>query len=149
MDEAELRSSIGLLFNTQPLAVLSTHSQGQPYSSLVAFFATADLKRIVFATSRATRKFANLKADARVSLLIDNRSNEAADFRDAMAVTATGKAREAGEGEHEILLADYLAKHRSLEEFAASPTCALLVVDVDVYYAVSRFQHVMELHLSP
>jgi nitroimidazol reductase NimA-like FMN-containing flavoprotein (pyridoxamine 5'-phosphate oxidase superfamily) len=149
MDEAELRSDLKRLFEKQRLAVLATHSQGQPYTSLVAFSATPDLDHMVFATGRATRKYANLAADPRVSLLVDNRSNEASDFRDAMAVTATGRAGEADENEKKRLLEDYLAKHPSLAEFAASPTCALLKVRVETYYAVRRFQHVMELHMAP
>ncbi|MDB4433414.1 pyridoxamine 5'-phosphate oxidase family protein, partial [bacterium] len=99
MNESELRSRLGKLFQEQRLAVLSTHDQGQPYSSLVAFSASDDLTHLHFATNRATRKYANLHRDGRVSLLVDNRSNSASDFREAMAVTVTGRAREVGEGE--------------------------------------------------
>ena len=50
------------LFESQKLAVLSTQSDGQPYASLVAFWAPDDLKSIYFATPNTTRKFANLAA---------------------------------------------------------------------------------------
>lgn len=149
MDERQLRGAIANLFKSQRLAVLATHCEGHPYSSLVAFDTTDDLSQIVFVTGRATRKYANIEADARVSMLIDNRSNEAADFRDAMAVTATGRARSSSEEERAELLAAYLEKHPSLRDFAQSPSCELVVVDVEVYYAVSRFQQVVELHLAP
>jgi nitroimidazol reductase NimA-like FMN-containing flavoprotein (pyridoxamine 5'-phosphate oxidase superfamily) len=60
-------------FRSQPLAVLATHNKGQPYGSLVAFAATHDLDYLIFSTTRSTRKFANLSADPRVAMVIDNR----------------------------------------------------------------------------
>ena len=73
------------LLNSQPLALLATQNQGQPYASLVAFAASDDLKALFFATTRSTRKYANLSSDSRVAMLVDNRSNQASDFRWAMA----------------------------------------------------------------
>ena len=35
------------VLENQNLAVLATHSSGQPYANLVAFLATRDLKKIV------------------------------------------------------------------------------------------------------
>jgi nitroimidazol reductase NimA-like FMN-containing flavoprotein (pyridoxamine 5'-phosphate oxidase superfamily) len=110
----------------------------------VAFAATSDLKNLVFATTRATRKFANLRSDPRVSMVLDNRSNRVADFRKAVAATALGRAREVRGKERERLAKMYLAKHPHLKEFVASPTCALVKMRVEVYYAVWRFQNVFE-----
>ena len=61
------------LLESQKLAVLATHREGQPYGSLVSFVATEDMKQILFATTRSTRKYANLTADDRVAMVIDNR----------------------------------------------------------------------------
>jgi nitroimidazol reductase NimA-like FMN-containing flavoprotein (pyridoxamine 5'-phosphate oxidase superfamily) len=137
------------LFGSQRLAVLATQNQGQPYSSLVAFAASEDLEQLFFATTRATRKYANLSSDPRVAMLIDNRSNEAADFRWAMAVTATGKAGEVEGQEREKVLRIYLAKHPHLEDFVSSPSCALLKIRVERYYVATRFQNVIEVHVEP
>lgn len=60
------------LLETQLLAVLGTHHQGEPHASLVGFAASPDLRMLYFATGRATRKHADLAADARASMLIDN-----------------------------------------------------------------------------
>ena len=91
-EEAELEHLIRELFESQKLAVLGTQNEGQPYANLVAFAPSDDLKSLYFVTARATRKYANIEADARVTVLIDNRSNEDADFSQAAAVTATGTA---------------------------------------------------------
>jgi nitroimidazol reductase NimA-like FMN-containing flavoprotein (pyridoxamine 5'-phosphate oxidase superfamily) len=134
------------LFRTQGLAVLSTQGGGQPYSSLVAFAATPDLRELLFATTRATRKFHNLAAEPRVSLLVDNRSNREADFQEAMAATAVGRAREVDDSDLVALRDLHLAKHPSLGAFLAAPDCALIRVQVEAYYLVQRFQDVQILH---
>jgi nitroimidazol reductase NimA-like FMN-containing flavoprotein (pyridoxamine 5'-phosphate oxidase superfamily) len=129
------------------LGVLSTCGGQQPYASLVAFAATDDLSHIVFVTPRPTRKYANLTANARVALLVDNRSNRASDFRRAMAATAVGRVREVRKARNSRLIRNYLEKHPHLEDFVWSPTCAVLDVWVESYYVVERFQQVSELHL--
>ncbi len=144
-----LMENIRNLFLSQPLAVLSTHAGGQPYCNLVAFVATDDLKRVCFATTRATRKFDNLERDARVSMLIDNRSNQEADFQEAMAVTLTGRASPLTGQARAEMLPLYLRKHPSLEAFATAPTCALVGVTPMRYFLVSRFQQVMVLKMEP
>ena len=143
-DKQQIKQTLSELFASQKLAVLGTHQRGQPYGSLVAFAATQDLKSIVFATTRATRKFANLQADSRVSMVFDNRSNRVADFRKAVAATALGRAKELRGEERKKLAELYLAKHPHLKEFVASPTCALVRIRVEVYYLVWRFQNVIE-----
>lgn len=148
-ERAEVAGRVHRLLSSQPLAVLSSSAQGHPYANLVAFAASADMRRIVFATMRATRKYQNMREDPRVSLLIDDRSNRVSDIRDALAVTALGRATEVAGTDRKILEELYLAKHPHLESFVRSPGCALMAVAVATYYVVSRFQNVYELHLRP
>jgi nitroimidazol reductase NimA-like FMN-containing flavoprotein (pyridoxamine 5'-phosphate oxidase superfamily) len=133
------------LLKSSKLAVLATHKNGQPYCSLVAFSHTRDLKYIIFATCRSTRKYENLSADKRVSMLVDSRTNREADFHKAEAVTITGKATEVSKQIRNKYLRIYLRKHPELKGFVCSPNCALLRIKVDRYYLVSRFQEVMEI----
>jgi nitroimidazol reductase NimA-like FMN-containing flavoprotein (pyridoxamine 5'-phosphate oxidase superfamily) len=147
-DPQEIEATLSALFREQQLAVLATREKdGQPYASLMAFAASDDLGQILLVTSRFTRKYANLSADPRVSLLIDSRSHQSADIHEAMAVTVLGEAEEVTGAERDHLLTHYLAKHPHLEGFARSPSCALLRVRVRSYYLVSRFQEVVELHV--
>ena len=132
------------LFALQKLCVLATQGRGQPYGSLVAFAATADLKHVVFATRRDTRKYSNVAADRRVALLIDSRSNETADFRNAVAVTALGSAREVKGNRRHRLVKVYLDKHPYLEAFVNSAETALCQVAVEEY-VVARFAKVTRL----
>jgi len=148
MSEKKIREHIEDLLDSQLLAVLSTQRQGQPYSSLIAYAHTDNLATLIFATPKPTRKYANLMAEPRVSLLVDSRTNNEADFHSASAVTIVGDVREPGEAELLNFKSLYLRKHPYLENFVNSPTTALLKVAVKHYILVTRFQHVMELHLT-
>lgn len=92
------------LLETQRLAALATQQEGQAYLSLMVFASTPDLKQLIVATHRHTRKYANFMAEPRVALLIDNRSNVPSDTEEAIAVTGSGwqgrqnAARKRGQG---------------------------------------------------
>lgn len=147
--DLDLMDKIRGLLVSQRLGVLATNQGGQPYTSLVAFAFSDDLRRLFFATTRATRKFANLQAEPRVSLLIDNRSHRSEDFREAIAVTALGCAQEVSDSERQAVLGLYLDRHAGLREFVMAPTCALLQIEVTSYSLVSRFQNVVEILFEP
>jgi putative heme iron utilization protein len=136
------------LLDGQLLGVLGTHGEGAPYTSLVGFAATRDLRHLFFATGRTTRKHANLAADARASMLIDNRTNRPEDFTHAAAATAVGVVEEVGETEVDRFDALFLAKLPHLESFVRSPTCARLRLRVSTYLVVTRFQDVVEVRLE-
>jgi len=144
----EFQKQIQDLFKSEMLAVLATQRNGQPYASLVAFWSTDDLKHLYFVTPKTTRKFDNIRSESRVALLMDNSTNQDADFHRSIAVTAVGHARELMEPDRAEVLLHYLAKHPHLEDFARSPTAALVDVRVRTYYMVSNFQQVRELHFN-
>ena len=147
-ETSHLRWLLNKLFASQRLAVLATQSRGQPYSNLVAFCEAGDLQYLLFATNRNTRKYGNLVASPLVSLLIDSRSNQVSDFREAIAVTVIGRAEEVKGPEKEHLLGQYLEKHPHLADFARSPDNALFRVTVRDYKVVSEFQNVRGLHIQ-
>jgi general stress protein 26 len=144
-----LEEEITELLLTQKLAVLATQSsEGAAYASLIAFAATDDLQKIVFATPKATRKFANISHNPKVSLLIDDRSNNEKDFHDAQAVTVMGVIDRVADDKSQNELASlYLRKHPYLADFLHSPSTAFIIISALSYYLVSRFQEVMELHI--
>jgi heme iron utilization protein len=61
MDDSSLRQTLRSLFTSQKLAVLASTGDDKPYCSLMAFAVSDDLKHIVVATKRHTRKFANMQ----------------------------------------------------------------------------------------
>lgn len=149
MKEAiKLETDVRTLLASQRFAVLSTQEKDHPYMNLVAFAETGDLRTILFGTTRATRKYGNISAKSGVALLVDNRSNEVADIREAMAVTIIGSAWEVPASEREGLDRAYLGKQPHMKEFLSSPSTALIKVDVEYYLLVSRFQDVTILNLK-
>lgn len=145
---SDLLDRIYNLLSDQSLAVLASQKNGQSYANLVSFAVSDNLKIILFATSRSTRKFSNIQDNPLVALLVDNRSNSPADFKDALAVTAIGKAKEVNGVEKEDLSLMYLAKHPHLSEFISSPNQALMRVDISKYILVSNFQQVLEMKID-
>jgi nitroimidazol reductase NimA-like FMN-containing flavoprotein (pyridoxamine 5'-phosphate oxidase superfamily) len=145
---SQLKRLLKDLFSSQPLAVLATQSDGQPYGNLVAFAATEDLGGLLFATARGTRKFANIRKDPRVAMVMDNRTNQRVDFQRAVAVTATGIVKEIAGSEKNQLLKVYLSKYPHLNRFVTSPRCTLLRVNVNTYVVVRRFQKVVALSMD-
>ncbi len=142
--DQEIQAVLRDLFRSQRFAVLATDDHGQPFASLMAFAATGDLRQIVVLTERTKRKFANLKANSRVALLIDNRENKGSDTQDSVAATAIGEAGEVGSEAGAPLLELFLARHPYLAAFAASPSCAIVRVEISSYLLVSRFEKVLE-----
>jgi nitroimidazol reductase NimA-like FMN-containing flavoprotein (pyridoxamine 5'-phosphate oxidase superfamily) len=143
-----LYERIKALLSSQPLAVLSTQRNGQPYSSLMAFAFTDDLRSLVVATGASTRKHQNIVMDSRVSLLVDNRSHREEDFHAAAAVTILGTARRIDAGERAVHEQLYLKRHPYLQQFCRSPTTNLFQISVSHYIMVTRFQSVMEYHIA-
>ncbi|MGA8833084.1 MAG: pyridoxamine 5'-phosphate oxidase family protein [Desulfomonilaceae bacterium] len=146
-NEIQLRKQLRDLFNSQKFGVLATLEQSHPYMNLVAFAETDDLKSIFFATTRTTRKYSNLSSKSGVAMLIDNRSNEVGDLRHAIAVTIIGTATELKGNERLDGERIYLAKHPHMKEFLASPTTALITLQIRNCYVVSRFQNVTVISL--
>jgi uncharacterized protein YhbP (UPF0306 family) len=144
----DLRDKIFNLLKSQSLAVLASQKDGQSYANLVAFAVSDNLQIMLFVTSRSTRKFSNIQGNPLVALLVDNRLNSPADFKDALAVTAIGKAMEVNGSEKEKFSSMYLAKHPHLSDFISSPNQALLRVNVSKYIVVCNFQRVLEMDVD-
>lgn len=148
MEEKDIRAAIKKLLSSQKLAVLSTQRNGQPYSSLMAFGYTDDLREIIIATAKTTRKHQNIREESRVSLLVDNRSNGESDFHQALALTIIGTAGSVDPGEGELYEKIYLERHSYLQRFLHSPTTTMFRINVSHYLLVSRFQEVMEYQMQ-
>jgi nitroimidazol reductase NimA-like FMN-containing flavoprotein (pyridoxamine 5'-phosphate oxidase superfamily) len=144
--KARTPAAVHRILQQQRFAVLATAATDaasvQPYTSVMAFIATPDLRQVVVVTDRRSHKYANIRANPRVALCIDDRANDPSDTQRATVVTATGTVREAQDTERQRLLALYVDRHPYLTEFVHAPECALLCIDVGEYYVVDHFQRV-------
>ncbi len=138
----EITEKIGRVLKDQKLGVMATYEPEQPYLSLIAFCNTPDLTKIIFATDRNTRKYANLKRNPRAAILFDNRIVAHSDFRLGIAVTAYGDAQDVEESILSVLRHYYLEKHPTMEGFVNSPSTALLCLNVEYFQVVEDIQKV-------
>ncbi len=126
-------------------AVLATESEGQPYTSLIAFALSTDKKGILFITPKKTRKYKNILKNNRVSLLIDTRSNTGKDYMKAEAITILGNAFTVRKGRKwSELIRALIRKHPRLNEVIHSAETRLILVKITRCIHVSRFQTVSE-----
>jgi general stress protein 26 len=146
--EPSLKDKLKDLFSSQKLGVLATDQKKNPYTSLIAFACTDDMRQIVFATPKTTKKYSNILSNSSVSLFVDNRSNQSIDFRKAIGVSVIGTVRHIRKNKKSKLMKLYLEKHPQLETFLASPSCAFICIDVNTFHIVERFQDVSEIHLK-
>jgi uncharacterized pyridoxamine 5'-phosphate oxidase family protein len=126
-------------------AILATDSEGQPYTSMIAYALTADGKGIVFVTPRKTQKYKNILKNNRVSLLIDTRSNTENDYMNAESLTILGNAIPVRKGRKwSELTALLIRKHPTLNELIYSPETKLIFIKINRCIHVIRFQTVSE-----
>lgn len=148
-EQSQALGDIRGILDDQRFAVLSSHADGQPYASLVAFAADDDLRRIIFCTPRATRKYANLSSDPRAAMLFHTSHNQADDCTAAMSVTATGTVVEVPDQRRGAPGAALTGRHPGLAEFAGDPENALMALEVSEYHLVRRFQDVVRISMAP
>ena len=144
-DRQNIRNIIRELLDSESFAVLSTQGDGQPYSSLISFACSDDLKTLAFATPAGTRKLELILKSDRVSILIDNRSAGPESFNTLCAVTLTGRASVIKESEESRKWADALiSAHPYLRVFLKAPGTVIILVEAEKYFFVKRFQEVIE-----
>lgn len=140
-------SRIRELLDGQRFAALCTSQQGWPYVSLVAIVAESSLRQVYFATPQNTQKTANLYADSRVALLVDDRSNRAEDCQIGAALTLLGKAEPLTGHARADAAAVYLQKHPHLKSFVESPDTVMVCVHVERCRLVEQFQKTTDIVL--
>jgi nitroimidazol reductase NimA-like FMN-containing flavoprotein (pyridoxamine 5'-phosphate oxidase superfamily) len=123
-------------------AVLATQEESGPYVSLVAYALSPDLRTVIFATPKHTRKYKNLVKVDHVAILIDRRSTDLP-LAKGEAITLTGRAKALRKGkERDEMARVYLDKHQDLKGFVESPTTALVALRIDQAVHVCNFQTV-------
>jgi uncharacterized pyridoxamine 5'-phosphate oxidase family protein len=140
---APVLERLNALDKDQLHAVLATESDGQPYTSMIAYALSPDKKGVIFVTPKETQKYKNILKNNRVSLLIDTRSNTEKDYMGAESLTILGSAIPVRKGEKWLELAGVLTrKHPNLNEIIHSPETKLIYVRIIRCIHVTRFQTV-------
>ena len=130
MNDRTVSERMAALLRAKDVCVLATMSAEGPHASLMAYAAAADGRRLWMASEGDTRKVRNLRAEPRVSLLVDTREMLDKGGR-AQALTVFGICREMEPGpEREAALAAVVRRRPLLRELAAAPGTVALEVRV-------------------
>jgi general stress protein 26 len=141
----EVLSEIKTLCLEQPFAVLATQGKGQPYTSLISFAISDDLKKLFFSTPTKTRKYNLIINNSKVSVMIDNRSSQPESINMISGLTITGIARPLEDPEViRFWSAKLLERHSYLEKFIKAPSSSLILIDTTRFFYVRRFQEVYQ-----
>ena len=141
--QVNVHERLYLLNKKERHAVLATVSDGQPYTSLVAFALTPDARSLVFATPKKTTKYKNMLNNNKVSLMIDSRKNTSKGYMGSEAVTITGTAISVRKGRRrDQFSAMYREKHPELSDFVNAASTALMLVTFDKIIHAGKFQSV-------
>jgi len=143
MNTQNISKEIKNLLEKQKFGVIATQGKDIPYTNLVAFFSTDNMKNIVFATSKKTEKYQNILRNGKMSMLIDNCTNTPSDIENAIVVSAFGSAHEIKQNKHDFIK-KYEEKHPYLSDFVKSDDCALIIIKVQYYQYIYKFK---EIHL--
>ena len=73
--KSNLKVTLKKLLKSSLYGVLATQYKSQPYTSLLAYAFTGDLRNIIFVTPQTTRKYKLLNNCKRVAFQVDNRGN--------------------------------------------------------------------------
>jgi nitroimidazol reductase NimA-like FMN-containing flavoprotein (pyridoxamine 5'-phosphate oxidase superfamily) len=141
----EVEKRIKRVLDSQSIAVLGTSKDDEPYSCLVGFAVTEDLKQLLFATMRQRLKYKNMMANPRVTLMIDDRDAKASDFNDTTSITIVGSAEDMRGKMREQYASLLLQRNPALTDFVNSPDCAVIRVTIDKIYVVSEFESVVKI----
>lgn len=142
-----IERQVAELLAAQPLGVLCTRG-ARLHASLIAIASSQDLRTILFATARDTEKFNNLATDPEAAFLVHNARGTPEDFQQALALTIQGRAGEVEFAAQKVFDRIYLGRHPSLAPFIAAPTTARMILAVDTYRLVRRFEQVQILRFD-
>jgi len=140
-----VQNEIKNILLTESFAVLSTQGEGQPFSSLISYACSENLKKIVFATPLGTRKVDLISRCNKVSVMVDTRARNPESINEINAITIIGEAKIIEDNNEKLSWENLLIKtHPYLETFVKASTTGIVAVDVEKYFYVRKFQEVIE-----
>ncbi len=120
------------LVRDKGVCVLATVAENMPHCSLMSYVPDRDCREIYMMTQKGTKKYRNLTANRKVSLLIDTREEDCgADRAKIKALTVSGIFTTIGDGaKRKLVRQKLLKKHPQLKPFAEDPCAEVFAVRV-------------------
>ena len=90
--QTKMLEEMKTIVKKETICVLATVSEGKPHCSLMSYVSDEEGREIYMTSHRKTKKFANLRANPSVSLLVDTREEDRGSKRaNVRALTVEGE----------------------------------------------------------
>lgn len=114
------------------ICVLATARDNKPHCSLMAYVTDDHCREIYMVTSKTSTKYRNLKANQRVSLLIDNRGIDTRDKTQALTITGRFEPI-VNEQSRQVARSLLIGSHPHLKDLLTDPDAAILRVKIQSF----------------
>ena len=135
------------IISASDLAVLATCADNQPHCSLMAYAVHND-SSILMLTRRETRKFKNISANPRVSVMVDTRLESSEQRFAIKALTINGVCSPCSKHEQKRLKDLLVVQHPQLKELAALEDSVVVEVKADSFLLLDGVSNAFFLDLS-
>ncbi|WP_303866789.1 pyridoxamine 5'-phosphate oxidase family protein [Acetobacterium wieringae] len=125
---AKLESLLG----DNSLCVLCTETDGNPHCSLMTYLLSDDQTTLYQVSTRESRKFKNLLANPRVSVLVDSRQHQS-QGANIVSVTFSGLFKPLAESEVQPVKTTFAGKHPELMEILNRPDSVVFAIQLQSY----------------
>ena len=129
---SEMLKKIKTLIRRKDSCVLATTDGETPHCSLMAYLPGDSGECLFLVTSRASRKYQNMRRHPRVSLLIDTRGEQQRELTQALTVTGTCDFLQEN-AEIERVKAAFVRQHPHLDSFLRRHDMAVVCIQVDFF----------------
>jgi len=125
-------AKVATILRENSLCVLCTEAAGNPYCSLMTYLLSDDRRSLYLVATRESRKFKNLLANPRVSVLVDSRQHPAA-AANIVSVTFAGLFQPLADAEVQPIKTTFAGKHPELEEILSHPDSVVFAIKLQSY----------------
>ncbi len=140
--------SIQEIIRTNNLAVLATCAENQPHCSLMAYASLDDFRLIYMMTQKDSRKFRNISANPRVSLMVDTRLDNPENRPSIKALTIGGICRPAAQIDQARLKDLLLQSHPQLKNLSAQQDAVVMEITAESFLLLDGVDNAFFVDLS-
>jgi nitroimidazol reductase NimA-like FMN-containing flavoprotein (pyridoxamine 5'-phosphate oxidase superfamily) len=132
MKGGNMLAKLETLLRDNSLCVLCTEAAGNPYCSLMTYLLSDDLGTLYLVSTRESRKFKNLLANPRVSVLVDSRQHPTGEAN-IVSVTFAGLFQPLTDAEVPPIKTAFAGKHPELTEILNHPDSVIFAIKLTAY----------------
>ena len=136
------------ILRANDLAVLATCAENQPHCSLMAFVPNENCRTIYMLTQRNSRKFRNISANPRVSLMVDTRLDSPESRPAIKALTISGTCKPSPQSMQKQFKHLLLQNHPQLKTLSAQKDAVVLEITIASFLLLDGIDNAFFMELS-